>query len=76
MKASRVELVREIAKRLRRVAAAMEKEHGRRAGPLELEPFTTDDDAIWPEASVSHRTRIHGAHVPRSPPRAGGDREP
>src|SRR5262249_40333454 len=73
MKASRVQLVRQIAKRLRCIAASMKKQHGRSARSHELEAFATDDDPVRSASTRSHDSRVHRSKLPRKPPGARRD---
>ena len=53
MKSARMESVREIAKRLRRIAPAVEQQDRRRVRALEHESLSADDDSVGAQHAVA-----------------------
>ena len=67
VKSARMECAREIAQRLRRIAAAVQQQDRRRVRPVEHEPFAADDDSVGTKHPSRHREPRQVVHVLRAP---------
>ena len=73
VKATRMKLVREISKRLWRVARAVKQQHRRRVRAPEHESVAADDHAVRPELTAPRRQLRESSKVHHSPHGARDD---
>ena len=66
--------IREVAKRLRRIAGAVEQQHRRSVGAFENESLGANDDAVVVQRPLPE-VRPRSAQVNRSPPRNDYDKK-
>jgi hypothetical protein len=67
VKSARMECAREIAQRLRRVAAAVQQQYCRCIGPLEHKSLAPDNDTVGAKDTPRHREARQVAEVFCSP---------